>query len=328
MGWYQPHVPLTPSKIDLTGQTVAVTGATAGLGYESSLQLLRLKAGTLIMGVRNTSKGNEARERLLADSEVKKVNPQAKVKVFKLDLVDEKSVVSFANRVLKEESRLDILLLNAGINLAAFQTSPTGHEMYIFLTTHLSNKNSRPDKANNHPKNRLMQVNYYSNALLSLLLLPLLSKTSQQSQKSTNPHLPKITWVGSLAQGFNSLSKFPLHTTPHILPYFDDPNVYSRFSRYPDSKMLVAMFVREMAKHVPSTSVHGKGGVVINNLCPGTVDTAADNNLPFYMRLPMNWNRKLRARTVEEGARTLVFAAAVVGWESHGGYISSNEISP
>ena len=129
MGWYQTPIPLTPANIDLTGQTIAVTGATAGLGYESSLQLLRLKAGTVIMGVRNTNKGNAARERLLADSEVQRVNPQARVKVLQLDLVDEQSVVGFANRVLSEEPSLDILLLNAGINLASFQESPSGHEM-------------------------------------------------------------------------------------------------------------------------------------------------------------------------------------------------------
>ncbi len=129
MGWYQTPIPLTPANIDLTGQTIVVTGATAGLGYESSLQLLRLKAGTVIMGVRNTNKGNAARERLLADSEVQRVNPQARVKVLQLDLVDEQSVVGFANRVLSEEPSLDILLLNAGINLASFQESPSGHEM-------------------------------------------------------------------------------------------------------------------------------------------------------------------------------------------------------
>ncbi len=176
-----------------------------------------------------------------------------------------------------------------------------------------------------------MQVNYYSNALLSLMLLPLLEKTSQtiRASNSANKRTPKITWVGSLAQGFNSLGKFPVRTTSHVLPYFDSEKDYSRFSRYPDSKFLVAMFVREMAKHVPTTSNRaGDGPVVINNLCPGTVNTAADNNLPFYMRMPMNLNRKLRSRTVEEGARALVYAAVVVDEKSHGQYISSNEISP
>lgn len=129
MGWYQPHIPETPQGTDLTGQTIVVTGATGGLGYESSLQLLRLKASTIILGVRSTKRGNDARQSLLADDEVQRVNPQAKVKVLQLNLADERSVVEFANRVLKEESRLDVLLLNAGINLARWEQSPSGHEM-------------------------------------------------------------------------------------------------------------------------------------------------------------------------------------------------------
>ena len=174
-------------------------------------------------------------------------------------------------------------------------------------------------------------MNYFSNALLSLMLLPLLEKTSQ-SIRNSNPadiRTTKITWVGSMAQGFNSLSKFPVQTTSQVLPYFDSEKNYSRFSRYPDSKFLVALFVREMAKHIPSPSNDArKGSVVINNLCPGTVNTAADNKLPFYMRMPMNLNRRLRSRSVEEGARALVYAAVVVDEKSHGKYISSNEISP
>ena len=129
MGWYQPHIPLTPEGTDLKGQTIIITGATAGLGYETSLQLLRLKASTIILGVRNTKRGDDARQSLLADSEVRRVNPQAKVKVSQLDLVDERSVVGFANRVLSEEARLDVLLLNAGINVARWEQSPSGHEM-------------------------------------------------------------------------------------------------------------------------------------------------------------------------------------------------------
>ena len=176
-----------------------------------------------------------------------------------------------------------------------------------------------------------MQVNYYSNALLSLMLLPLLEKTSKSLRASdpTTKRIPKISWVGSMAQGFNSLSKFPVRTTKQVLPYFDSYKDYSRFSRYPDSKYLVALFVREMAKHVPTKSNKaGYGPVIVNNLCPGTVNTAADNNLPFYMRMPMNLNRKLRSRNVEEGARALVYASVVADEKSHGEYISSNEITP
>jgi NAD(P)-dependent dehydrogenase (short-subunit alcohol dehydrogenase family) len=189
-------------------------------------------------------------------------------------------------------------------------------------------------------KSRLTQVNFLSNALLSLLLLPLLQMSSKDLYAATacSPkphHYPVITWVGSLAQAFTSLSRRPLAPSTRILPHFSQRSNYSRIHRYADTKLFVALFVREMTKHVPSPlqadpyeKSPEEGVVVVNNLCPGTVDTAADDNLPFWLRIPMNLNRKLRARTVQEGSRTLIYAAEVAGSESHGKYIASNEISP
>lgn len=86
------------------------------------------------------------------------------------------------------------------------------------------------------------------------------------------------------------------------------------------------MFVREMAKHIPRPDRENPGGVIVNNVCPGTVDTAADDDLPFWLRIPMNLHRRLRARTVQQGARTLLYAAVVAGKESTGGFIADNEL--
>lgn len=173
-----------------------------------------------------------------------------------------------------------------------------------------------------------MQVNFLSNALLSLLLLPLLKKTSHQLRNPTDPtRYPTITWVGSIAQSFNSLARYPISPMDPILSHFSDPLKYSRLFRYSDTKFLVALFVREMAKHVPCPDGENPG-LMLNNICPGTVDTAADNDLPFWLRIPMNLHRKLRARTVEEGARTLVYAAVIAGKEARGGFMADNEIRP
>jgi hypothetical protein len=128
MGFWQTPIPPTPAT-DLSGKTVLVTGGTAGLGLETSLQLLRLKAGTLILGVRNASKGEAVKRQLLADDEARRVNRNATIKILPLDLADERSVVEFGKRVLEEEKRLDILLLNAGMNLIHFEKSTSGHEM-------------------------------------------------------------------------------------------------------------------------------------------------------------------------------------------------------
>ena len=85
--------------------------------------------------------------------------------------------------------------------------------------------------------------------------------------------------------------------------------------------------MRVLAQRIPlKPGAEDRREVIVNNVCPGTVDTAADDGLPWYLRIPMNLHRRLRARTVEDGARALVHAAGVMGRESHGGYISNNEM--
>lgn len=140
MGFYQSSIPPTSPQTNLSGQTIIITGATAGLGREASLQLLRLRASTVILGVRNTIKGNAVRAQLLADEEVRRVNGQADVKVLRLDLADYASVVEFADRVIREIGSLDVLLLNAGINLARFERSVSGHEMFVCPTVNEDKK--------------------------------------------------------------------------------------------------------------------------------------------------------------------------------------------
>ena len=129
MGWYQTPIAPNPDFVDLTGYTIIVTGATAGLGYESALQLLRLKASNIIIGVRSIARGNEAKRELLSDPEVQRVNPDATIRILRLDLNDNESIIKFADSVNKESSELDVLLLNAGINLGRYTKSSTGHEM-------------------------------------------------------------------------------------------------------------------------------------------------------------------------------------------------------
>jgi NAD(P)-dependent dehydrogenase (short-subunit alcohol dehydrogenase family) len=159
-----------------------------------------------------------------------------------------------------------------------------------------------------------MQINLLSNAYLSFLLLPLLTLSPT----------PRITWLGSMGQGFHSLRATSLPSP--ILPYYASPATYARLSRYPDTKFFVALFCREFAARLPKEARH----VQVNNVCPGTVDTGADNALPFWLRWPMNWNRQVRGRRVEDGARAVVLA--VLGEmegdkDGNGVYVANNAVS-
>lgn len=125
----QPTIPPLAPGSSFSSRTIMITGATGGIGYELSLQALRLGASDVILAVRSLQKGSKARLQLLADEKVRAQNPGASVRVYELDLGNYESVSACATRVLREEKKLDTLILNAGINLAHFERSASGNEL-------------------------------------------------------------------------------------------------------------------------------------------------------------------------------------------------------
>ena len=110
----QPQIPPTPPGTSLAGKTIIITGGNAGMGFEAARQFLTLKASTVIIAVRSKTKGEEAVSALRADLEVKKINPDATIRVFELDLDDYESGLAFARKVKAEVKELDVLLCNGG----------------------------------------------------------------------------------------------------------------------------------------------------------------------------------------------------------------------
>lgn len=103
--------PPFPSS-DFTGQTVVVTGATSGLGFEAVKHLLRLGASRVILAVRNVSKGEQAVKDLSS--------AKSNVEVWQLDLGSFSSVKKFGERV-NTLDRLDAVIQNAGIMTSQFE---------------------------------------------------------------------------------------------------------------------------------------------------------------------------------------------------------------
>lgn len=124
----QPFIPPTPKDTELAGKTVIVTSGNAGLGYEAARQFLVLQASHVIIAVRSRTKGQEAVSTLEADPAVKKINPDARIEVFELDLDDYQSGLRFAQKIKEQVKALDILLCNGGVNIMKYQTSTSGHE--------------------------------------------------------------------------------------------------------------------------------------------------------------------------------------------------------
>jgi NAD(P)-dependent dehydrogenase (short-subunit alcohol dehydrogenase family) len=283
MPFFQPSVPSLPPGINLSGKTAIVTGATAGIGLEISRQLLTYKVSNLVLAVRNLPKGEKVRQALLSEPAVKTANPNATIKVLELDTESYESVQRFVSAFKVEFHDLHLLIANAGVGTAAKELASSGHEKDI-------------------------QVNYLSNVLLTLALLPTLETTANRTGEPT-----RVTWAGSRMHTHSRLAeKLPLKKGEEVLKHFDTIDAMPIFTRYADSKLLCVLFQLELAQH------YNPDKVIINSFCPGQVDTGMTDVLPIYLRIPANVVKAIRARSPEKGGWIALNAAVVAGAETHG----------
>ena len=96
---------LLKNTASLEGKTVAISGATGGLGRELCRYFCRLSA-SLILIDRNAERSAALRAQLLSE------NPDAQIKSYILDLEDVSAVRKAATELLCED--IDYLVLNAG----------------------------------------------------------------------------------------------------------------------------------------------------------------------------------------------------------------------
>lgn len=106
---------------ELTGRTIIVTGASSGLGLIMAGHLAAHGA-TVLMAVRDTAKGERARQEILA------AHAAAALEVWALDLLDLDSVRRFAAAVRSDGRPIDALVNNAGISNQPRRLSPQGYE--------------------------------------------------------------------------------------------------------------------------------------------------------------------------------------------------------
>lgn len=271
--------------VDLQGKTAVVTGANGGIGLECCRQLLDLGVSMLIMAVRDEKKGEVARETLTAA----KSSASQSIEVWKLDYASYDSVVAFARRAEGLQPRLNIAVLNAGVNRGSFALNPeTGHEEDV-------------------------QTNYLSTVLLTLLLL----RTFKQSSSASPSQAPgRIVIVSSDTAAWASFAE---KDQDPLLPAFDDETRFSTFDRYATTKLLGQLFVTELARRMPATTA------IVNLANPGLCHGSALNR---EQGLPALIFMRLLGRSAAVGARSLVSAATEQDARSHGQYIEDCVIRP
>ncbi|KAF3207207.1 hypothetical protein TWF106_000459 [Orbilia oligospora] len=136
-----PTLSFSPSDIpDLTGKVALVTGANVGIGFETAYFLASHNA-TVYLACRSESRALSAID--ILQSRLKAAKVDAKLYYHNLDLGSIKTAKSSADDFLTKETRLDILIANAGVlgnqwtleweYEPMFYTNHLGH--FAFVTT-------------------------------------------------------------------------------------------------------------------------------------------------------------------------------------------------
>jgi retinol dehydrogenase 12 len=157
--------------------------SSSGLGKEAAEHIVRLGASKVILGCRNTSKGDKAK--LEIESSLR-CSPDI-IEVWEVDIESPLSVKKFVNRA-KKLPRLDVLINNAGLQSMEFNV--------VYGTE------------------RTLAVNVIDTFLLALQLIPKLKETAK-----TYNVAPHMTFVGS---ALYDIAKYPEKHGDDIFAWFSD----------------------------------------------------------------------------------------------------------
>ncbi|XP_060178489.1 short-chain dehydrogenase TIC 32, chloroplastic-like isoform X1 [Lycium barbarum] len=155
--------------IDGTGLTAIVTGASSGIGTETT-HVLALRGVHVIMAVRDMENGKKIKENIL-----KAIIPNAKIDCMELDLSSMESIRKFASEYDSAGHPLNLLINNAGVMIPPFTLSQDKIELQF-------------------------AVNHLGHFLLTNLLLENMKNTAKKSKKEG-----RIINVASAAHDFASV---------------------------------------------------------------------------------------------------------------------------
>ncbi|KAL2811950.1 hypothetical protein BJX63DRAFT_263741 [Aspergillus granulosus] len=202
---------------DLSGKVVLVTGGNAGLGKESIRQILSHNPEHVFLAARSEQKAKAALEDLKSSSP----NAASKLTWLALDLSSTKSVQGAAESFKAQSSRLDILILNAGVMSLPPGETDLGHEIQL-------------------------GTNHTGHFLLTKLLLPTMLRTAEEP--GSDVRVVSLSSIGhNLAPSFET-----------ILDQ-DRLKKCNTHARYGASKVANILFAAELARRYPSimaVSVH------------------------------------------------------------------------
>ncbi|XP_026075688.1 dehydrogenase/reductase SDR family member 13-like [Carassius auratus] len=200
--------PKCKSTAKLYGRTVIVTGANTGIGKATALDLAK-RGARVILACR------DERRAQAAVTDIQRESGNKEVLYMHLDLASLKSVRSFAENFLKKESRLDILINNAGLLVGGKTEDGFG---------------------------RIFGVNHLGHFLLTILLLERL--------KECGPS--RVVTVSSISHSGGEID-FDCINTHQDLGLGN--STLALLKLYGHSKLCNVLFTHELAKRLKGTNV-------------------------------------------------------------------------
>ena len=261
------------NDVDLRGQNALVTGANSGLGL-SVAKMLSERGAAVTLGCRNPQRCFQACDAIRTDANYS----GAPISPLIIDVSSLKSVQSAAKLFLRDNEKLDMLYLNAGIISAGtngdgtLPLSKDGVEM-VFAT------------------------NVLGHHLLYKLLLPALKQSN----------MARVVLTSSLAS-------FDTHSYGVATDLATLNGAKSSISRsfriYGHSKLAQILWTKAATDRLEDDS-----NIFINAMNPGAVRTKLMNKNPYFPQWltdMKNWVEERLIWSAEEGALTLLYLGAAV----------------
>ena len=206
--WASQFRTLPSPDYSFKGQTIIVTGANTGLGFDAAQHFVRLGAAKVILACRSQARGDAAVAAIEKETGIRGV-----AEVWLLDMSQYDSIKAFAKRA-EGLPRLDKVVLNAGVNM--------------------------PERQACGDSEMVMTVNVYGTFLLLGLLLPTLQRpVAGRAGPATATVVTSEVhhWVPFRAEAARD----------DIFAWLDDARSFDGLGRYAATKLLQVHGVRALA---------------------------------------------------------------------------------
>ena len=245
----------------IEGWNGLVTGANSGLGYALALNLAK-RGAHVIMGCRNGIPS--------AGEKVRSESGSSSVEMRYLDLSRIETIHEFCNGLEKDNIRLDLIFLNAGVALPRSRKTPSGlEEMFL--------------------------VNYLSNYILVNLLL---DKNLIRMRNNGDP-APGIIVVSSDSHQGSSYIDY------EEFGKYRDYGVSKGISYYSYYKLVLNTWATELSRRINRERLK----VSVNVICPGPVHSNIIREAPWLLRVILKSIFRLVFRSPAEAAKAVIYMA-------------------